>query len=160
MSNANFWTDLHRTLVIVVGPTRTPSVFAELRRRISVIQLYFYARNRLRVPLELAFALSTLLVLICHGIRKLRWSPSCVSITFLLKIKQRVGKFTYRFTTHLLSYPFAVHKKVRLSHHLYVISLCHLTHSSWGVKKKKKKQLVVCCPVNHRIYWTSPRNSK
>ena len=143
MSNPNFWNDLHRALVIVVGPTRTPSVFAELRCRIFVIQLYFYARYRLRVPLELAFALSTLLVLICHGIRKLRWSPSCVLITFLLKIKQRVGKFTYRFETLLLSYPFTVHKKVRLSHHLYVIPFCHLTRNNGGANTKRKSSLNV-----------------
>ena len=49
MSTATFWSDLHRTLVIVVGPARATSAFAKIRRRILIVQMFFYAKNRLRV---------------------------------------------------------------------------------------------------------------
>jgi hypothetical protein len=72
MSSALFWYNLRRTLVLVVGEARAPQAFVTLRRRILRIRLFFQVIQQVRIPLELAFALSTLLTLLCPDIQRLR----------------------------------------------------------------------------------------
>ena len=72
MSSALFWYNLRRTLVLVVGEARAPQAFVTLRLQILRIRLHFETTHHVRIPLELAFALSTLLTLACQGIRRLR----------------------------------------------------------------------------------------